>query len=200
MRIECRVRPLALVPDPGSDCGHHCVSDDRLMQTAFRRLACFAMLLAAVVAPWTAGADDAALGAIDRASRAQAAALDLLQQHHQFEEDLVKRESDRVTIFFSTRQADNLSLAEISLLIDGKRVVSHRYSPDERRGLQGRAVQLLHSGRIEPGVHEFQVVVQLDSGGAIPMAPQKFGKGRSDKFIEIQLIGGAARSYAVLEW
>lgn len=170
------------------------------MLSTFRRLATLVALTSVLAGTSALSADDPALDAIDRASRAQAAALDLLQQHHRFEEDLVKREGDRLTIFFSTRQGDGLNPVEMALYIDGKRVATHRYTPDERRGLQGRAVQLVHAGRVEQGVHEIQFMLQLESGVSVPLTPRKFAKGRDDKFIEIQLTGGAARSYAVLEW
>ena len=170
------------------------------MPPAVRSLARLAIRSSLVTCAWTAAADDATMRALDRASQAQAVALDVLQKHHQFEEELVRHQSDRLTVFFSTRQAENLALAEVALAIDGKPVVSHRYSADERRGLQGRAVQLVHAGRIEPGVHEVHLVVTLDNGTTIPMTPRKFSKGRGDKFIEIQLTGGAARSFGLLEW
>jgi hypothetical protein len=152
-------------------------------------------LLAGGVLP--ASADDA----LQTRSRAlETEAFGLLLDQFNLEESLLAPDNDRLTVFLSVPHGSRMVLNQVVLYLNGKPVVTHRYSVDELQRFLGEATQLLYMTRIPQGRHSLRLEVKVLQGIVQPMQNYTLNKGRSAKFVDLQIAGELAREIVVSEW
>ena len=164
---------------------------------------CFALVFALSTAPAFAQSEtepDTVSRFIQRLNAEQGATQQLLADLYRLEQDTLAPESDRVHIFFSTRNVDTTGMASIEMSLNNMRVVNHSFSAAERHRLLRRAVQPIYLSRMAPGTYLLNLVVTLESGVKVKTDSIRLVKTARSKFMDFQLEETPERQITVLQW
>ncbi|MDZ4263621.1 MAG: hypothetical protein U1B30_14980 [Pseudomonadota bacterium] len=103
------------------------------------------------------------VGSTHTLSELTSATLELRQSLLAAEEDFFHINPNTLTIYIN---ADNLSdglLNEITITLDSKSVVEHRFIADEIRALSNGAMKKIYAAPLEPGSYEIKTVVKTST-------------------------------------
>lgn len=137
---------------------------------------------------------------IERSRALETEAFGLLLEHFNFEEALLAPDNDRLTVFVSVPHGGRMVLDQVTLHFDGKPVVTHRYGVDELTRFLSEATQQIYMTRIPQGAHSLRLDIRVVQGNVRQMKTYNFNKGKSAKFIDLQIAGEPVREVAVSEW
>ncbi len=129
----------------------------------------------------------------------KADALDIANSMIQLNERYIFPEKSRVSLFVTFADGDEVSLDKISLKIDGRKVVVHKYKVKELIALQQGGAQRIYTGNVLQGRHLLEVTAadHPDDGGATDLEEFRFDKFMSPKVIEISIGGKAFGGHTV---
>lgn len=136
----------------------------------------------------------------DRARTLETEAMGLLLEHFNFEEGLLAPDNDRLTVFVSVPHGARMVLEQITLHLDGKVVATHRYGVAELTRFLNEATQQIYMTRIPAGEHVLRLDIRVLQGNVRQMKSFTFYKGKSAKYIDLQIAGDPVREVAVVEW
>lgn len=139
-------------------------------------------------------------GVFERSRALETEALGLLLEHFTFEESLLAPDNDRLTIFVSVPHGSRMVLEQVVLYLNGKPVVTHRYTVGELERFLGEGTQPIYLTRIPQGEHTLRLDVKVMQGVVRPMQTYRFTKGKASRFVELQIAGELAREVVVFEW
>lgn len=157
-----------------------------------------ALCVAACVALLPAAAH--AESVFERTRALETEALGLLLEHFTFEESLLAPDNDRLTVFVSVPHGSRMVLDQVALYLNGKPVVTHRYTVGELQRFLGEATQQIYMTRIPQGEHTLRLEVKVMQGEVRPMQVYRLAKGKASRFVEFQIAGELAREIVVVEW
>lgn len=170
-----------------------------LFNSWFARICLLAgSLLSAFGAGSASAADDAMV--FERSRALETEAMGLLLDHFNFEESLLAPDNDRLTVFVSVPHGARMVLEEVVLTVNGRPVVTHRYGIGELTRFLNEASQQIYMTRLPAGEHALRLDVRVLQGNVRQMKTHTFTKGKSAKYIDLQIAGDPVREVAVVEW
>lgn len=143
-------------------------------------------------------ADDDSVFSRSRALETEA--MGILLEHFNFEESLLAPDNDRLTVFVSVPHGARMVLEQVTLHVDGKTVASHRYGVGELTRFLNEASQQIYMTRIPAGEHTLRLDIRVLQGNVRQMKTYTFNKGKSAKYIDLQIAGDPVREVLVVEW
>ncbi len=165
---------------------------------------CIKFLKILVVAYWmlmcaaVASADEAGSSVPSDMQNLKENVLNLNTQLTQLEDELLYPSSESA-LFISIDVGSSVRLVDINVLLDGKHVAYHYYSPQEYAALTKGGMDRIFHGNITTGQHEIKAVIT----GYDPLGKSfqrimgyQFVKGKERKFIELHISDDANKSQA----
>jgi len=141
-----------------------------------------------------------AQSAIENSLRFEAQGAALLLEHYQIERTMLAPDPDRLTVFLSTQPGSPLSLDEVTLWLDGRPLVRHRYTAAELSRLADGAVQPLYIGALASGDHQLKLEARTRLGKLAPMNVFSFAKSGQPRYIELRITGDGVRQIKAAAW
>lgn len=136
----------------------------------------------------------------ERSRALETEAFGLLLEHFSFEESLLAPDNDRVVVFVSVPHGSRMVLEQVTLVFDGKPVVTHRYNVSELERFLSEATQRIYMTRVPQGQHTLRLDVKVMQGIVRPMPTFRFTKGKAAKYIDLRIAGELAREVVAVEW
>lgn len=137
---------------------------------------------------------------IEKSLRLEARGEALLLDHYRVEQALVVPDPQRLTVFLTQQPGPHLMLEEATLLLDGKPVARHRYTPADLDKLGDGATQPLFVGQIPAGEHSLRLELRARAGKIQPMSNFSFTKSLGPKYVELRIGNEAARQIKASAW
>lgn len=160
--------------------------------------ACLLCLPPALAGPPVAGAE-ATRGARDFRSLdreiqlLKREVLELNRDIRLLEEAVLYPAEQRLVVFVSLSDNTSSRLNRVSITRGGQLLAGHEYSAEEAAALQAGSVHRLYEGRLEPGSHYLDIVldgVKADGEAFAAKTLAKISKRAAPRFLELQLVPG----------
>jgi hypothetical protein len=162
--------------------------------------ACLLCLPPALAGPPVAGAEaEATRGArdfrsLDREIQVlKREVLELNRDIRLLEEAVLYPADERLVVFVSLSDDTSSRLNRVSITRGGQWLAGHDYSAEEAAALQAGSVHRLYEGRLEPGSHYLDIVldgVKADGEAFAAKTLAKISKRAAPRFLELQLVPG----------